>query len=89
MTKENEQLNESISFEDSFNRLEAILEKINSGATTLEESLTLYEEADALMISCNKKLLEAEAKVEMLIKNRAGELQLGPDNKPLSGDFFK
>jgi exodeoxyribonuclease VII small subunit len=89
MTTENQQLNESISFEDSFNRLEAILEKINSGATTLEESLTLYEEADALMISCNKKLSEAEAKVEMLIKNRTGELQLGPDNKPLSGDFFK
>lgn len=89
MTKNKSDTTQSLSFEAAFIRLEAILEKINSGATTLEESLALYEEADKLMISCNKKLCEAEAKVEMLIKNRNGELQLGPDNKPLSGDFVK
>jgi exodeoxyribonuclease VII small subunit len=77
------------SFEEAFKRLEEILEKINSGATTLEESLELYEEADKLMIECSKKLSEAEAKVEMLIKNRTGELQLGQDNKPLTQDFPK
>jgi exodeoxyribonuclease VII small subunit len=89
MTKDKSNSTDPLSFEAAFNRLEAILEKINSGVTTLEESLALYEEADKLMISCNKKLSEAEAKVEMLIKNRTGELQLGPDNKPLSGDFVK
>lgn len=89
MTKEDTNKEEVLSFESAFQRLENILEKINSQATTLEESLALYEEADKLMINCNKKLTEAEAKVEMLIKNRAGELALGSDGKPLCGEFQK
>lgn len=71
-----------VSFEKAFERLEHILETLNSGHPTLEESLKLYEEADKLIISSHKKLLEAEKKIEVLMKNRAGELQLGPDNKP-------
>lgn len=70
------------SFEKAFERLEHILESLNSGRPTLEESLTLYEEADKLIISCHKKLSDAEKKIEVLMKNRAGELQLGADNKP-------
>ncbi|MDR3624906.1 MAG: exodeoxyribonuclease VII small subunit [Chlamydiales bacterium] len=76
-----------LSFEESFVRLEKILESINSGALSLEDSLTLYEEADALIIACNKKLSEAERKVEILIKNRQGELALGADQKPLTQEF--
>ncbi|MBS0634353.1 MAG: exodeoxyribonuclease VII small subunit [Verrucomicrobia bacterium] len=69
-------------FEKAFERLEHILEGLNKGQTTLEESLSLYEEADKLILSCNKKLADAEKKIEILTKNRAGELQLGADNKP-------
>lgn len=71
------------SFEKAFERLEHILEGLNTGQASLEESLALYEEADTLIISCYKKLSDAEKKIEVLMKNRAGELQLGPDNKPL------
>lgn len=71
-----------ISFEKAFERLEEILEKLNSGHPSLEESLKLYEEADQLVIMSHKKLLEAEKKIEVLMKNRAGELQLNSDNKP-------
>lgn len=78
---------EELSFEDSFTRLEEILEKINSGKSSLEESLTLYEEADKLIVTCNKKLSDAEQKVEMLIKGRQGELTMNPDGKPLTQDF--
>lgn len=70
------------SFEEAFQRLEQILETLNAGRTTLEESLVLYQEADALIISSHRKLVDAEKKVDVLMKNRAGELQLGPDNKP-------
>jgi exodeoxyribonuclease VII small subunit len=76
-----------ISFETAFHRLEEILEKMNSGTSSLDESLLLYEEADKLISSCSKRLTDAERKIETLIKNRSGELIIGPDQKPIMQDF--
>lgn len=75
------------SFEVAFHRLEEILEKMNSGALSLEDSLKLYEEADQLITLCTKKLNDAERKIETLIKNRNGELALGSDQKPITQNF--
>lgn len=75
-------------FEKSFNRLEAILEKMNSNTLSLDDSLTMYEEADSLINFCSKRLVDAESKIEQLIKNRStGELIIGNDQKPLTQDF--
>lgn len=79
--------NQNPSFEAAFLRLEEILEKMNSGTISLDESLSLYEEADKLILNCNKKLNDAERKIETLIKNRQGELTLGTDQKPITQDF--
>jgi exodeoxyribonuclease VII small subunit len=76
-----------LSFEAAYARLEEILEKMNSGKVSLEESLKLYEEADALIAWSNKRLSEAEKKIELLIKNREGELVLAPDGKPEKQEF--
>lgn len=76
-----------LSFEAAFARLEEILEKMNSGTIPLDESLKLYEEADQLIAICQKRLNEAERKVEVLIKNRNGELTIGSDEKPMVQDF--
>lgn len=76
-----------LSFEEAFARLEQILEKMNSAAIGLDESLKLYEEADSLIGACNKRLVDAEKKIEILIKNRNGELSLGSDQKPLTQEF--
>jgi exodeoxyribonuclease VII small subunit len=76
-----------MSFESSFARLEEILERMNSGSVSLDESLRLYEEADKLITLCAKRLNEAERKIEILIKNRSGEVALGNDKKPLTQDF--
>jgi len=76
-----------IPFEQAFARLEEILEKMNSGALSLDESLKLYEEADKLIALCTKRLGDAERKIEVLIKNRSGDLTLGPDQKPLTQNF--
>lgn len=76
---------DELSFEKAFERLEKILDMLNSSHPSLEEALKLYEEADRLIIQCHKKLVFAEKKVETLIKNRQGELQLtqdGNDTKP-------
>lgn len=75
------------SFESSLQRLEQILEKMNSGSVQLDESLKLYEEADKLISLCNHKLVSAEQKIEILMKNRAGELSLGEGGKPIKEPF--
>lgn len=79
--------NEDLSFEKAFSRLEEILEKMNSGHVGLDESLALYEEADKLINSCNKRLSSAERQIETLVKNRQGDLALNADQKPITQDF--
>lgn len=80
-------MEETVDFEKSFTRLEAILEKMNSGKATLDESLHLYEEADGLIMGCAKKLGAAEKKIEMLIKRRGGELEVDKEGKPMTQAF--
>lgn len=75
------------SFEEAIKRLEEILEKMNSGQASLDESIKLFEEADNLINSCNKRLNEAERKIEVLVKNRNNELTLGNDQKPTTQEF--
>ncbi len=71
-----------MNFEHSFKRLETILEKMNSGTITLDESLKLYTEADRLINECMQKLNDAEKTIEVLIKNRSGELVINAEGKP-------
>ena len=78
---------ENYSFEESYDELEKILEKLNSGETPLEESLKLYEKAETLIENCNKKLTSAEQKIQTLIKNREGKIET-EDNNPKMKDFI-
>lgn len=74
-------------FEEAYSRLEEILEKMNSGKASLDDSLKLYEEADKLIVTCQKKLTEAEKKIEMMIKNRNGEVVLDETGNPTLQTF--
>ena len=56
-------------YEKAFERLEKILEMMNSGKVPLEDSLKLYEEAEGLIRSCTTSLNTAEQKIEQLIKH--------------------
>ena len=78
---------ENHSFEKAFLQLESILESINEGKLELDEALKLYEEADGLILSCNRQLQAAEKKVEMLIKNRNKELTLDDNGSPRTEAF--
>ncbi|MEI6242992.1 MAG: exodeoxyribonuclease VII small subunit [Chlamydiota bacterium] len=78
---------ESPSFEKAFLRLEKILEQMNEGQVSLEESLKLFEEANTLIIECDKFLTSAQGKIEILIKNRSGALSLDKEKKPMTEPF--
>ena len=75
------------SFEEAYARLEQILEKMNVGNVSLDNSLKLYEEADVLIAACQKRLTEAERKIEVLLKNRSGELVLDEKGIPATQPF--
>ncbi|MBP7073896.1 MAG: exodeoxyribonuclease VII small subunit [Rhabdochlamydiaceae bacterium] len=75
-------------FEEAYQRLEEILQAMNSGKVALDDSLKLYEEADKLIVTCQKKLTEAEKKIEILVKNRAGELATDEAGEPLKESFL-
>ena len=67
-------------FEESLKKLETIVDQLEKGDLSLEESLKLFEEGVALSANCKKELDEAEGKVQMLIKQRDGSLKAEPFN---------
>jgi len=77
----------SLTFEAAYARLEEILEKMNSSALPLEESIILYEEADSLMKTCQLRLSDAEKRIEVIVKGKSGEISLTSDQKPMLQEF--
>jgi exodeoxyribonuclease VII small subunit len=59
---------EEVKFEDALARLEEIVQSLESGNLSLEESLALYEEGMRLSSICSKKLSEAELRIQVLTK---------------------
>ena len=65
-------------FEEAMERLENIVESLEKGDLSLEESLKIFEEGMKLVSFCSGKLDEAEQKVTMLIKDRNGKYSRQP-----------
>ncbi len=68
-------------FEAALNELEALVEKLEQGDQTLEESLKGFERGVELTRNCQAALQDAEQRVEQLIeKNGVEQLTLfNPD----------
>lgn len=64
-------------FEQSLSQLEALVNDMERGEMTLEESLQAFETGIRLTRECQTLLTEAEQKVQMLIEEQ-GELQVVP-----------
>ncbi len=63
-----------LSFEDALKRLEAIVQRLESGEATLDESIELYAEGDRLRAQCEARLASAQARIE--------KITLGADGRP-------
>jgi exodeoxyribonuclease VII small subunit len=65
-------------FEEALSRLEAVVNRLESGELPLEESLRLFEEGVHLTQVCTRRLEEAERRITILLKNDRGEAVEAP-----------
>lgn len=66
-----------MNFEEALLELEGIVEKLETGQLSLDESLQLFEKGIKLVKVCDKKLKSADLKVGKLIEEN-GELRSEP-----------
>ena len=64
---------EEMKFEDRMKRLEAIVDRLESGEADMDESIALYEEGLALSKALKKQLTEFEKKIEDINKENEDE----------------
>jgi exodeoxyribonuclease VII small subunit len=55
-------------FEQKLTALEAVVEKLERGDLSLDESVRLFEEGVKLSDACKKELETAEGKIQMLVE---------------------
>jgi len=60
-------------FEGAMDRLEAIVEQMESGRMMLEELIVRYEEGMKLVKICQERLASAEQRIEVITRNGAGK----------------
>ena len=60
-------------FEQAMERLEAIVDQMESGKLPLEELIVRYEEGMGLVRICQDRLASAEQKIEIIARNSAGK----------------
>jgi len=66
-------------FEDALQELEQLVERMEQGQMTLEDSLKAFERGVQLTRTCQSALREAEQKVQVLLEEN-GEATLKPFN---------
>lgn len=62
-------------FEDKLKSLEQVVEKLERGDLTLEESVNLFEEGIKLSDDCKKELEVAEGKIQILVERNNGAVK--------------
>ncbi len=72
-----------MNFEESLARLEEITEKLESQDISLEDSLKMFEEGIRLSKFCEKKLTEAEQKLEIIKSEEIEEFSNGSTDEEL------
>jgi exodeoxyribonuclease VII small subunit len=69
------------SFEKSLGELESLVEKMEQGDLTLEESLQHFERGVQLTRACQQALKEAEQKIEILLQENDQETSVPFDSE--------
>jgi exodeoxyribonuclease VII small subunit len=75
-----------MSFEEKLQELENIVEKLEAGQLSLDESLSIFENGIKLVKDCNNMLKNARQKVEKLIEEND---ELGMEQFELQGESMQ
>ena len=75
-----------LNFETAMDRLEKIVEQMESGQLQLEDLIVRYEEGMNLVKVCQDRLASAEQKIEIIARNSAGkavvkDFETSPDTR--------
>ncbi|MDQ6810043.1 MAG: exodeoxyribonuclease VII small subunit [Verrucomicrobiota bacterium] len=65
--------NDAPNFEQAMDRLEKIVDEMESGTMMLEELIVRYEEGMKLVGVCQERLASAEKRIEIITRNHAGK----------------
>ena len=69
----------TLSYEEAFEELQAVVDELETGNLPLDESLALFERGQALSSRCSVLLEQAQL--------RLTELTMDADGEPIEGDF--
>ena len=74
------------SFEEQLAQLETVVERLERGELSLDESVRLFEEGVKLSNACKKELEAAEGRIQVLVEPegkrvRVAELELAEDGE--------
>ena len=78
MSSPAKKLTPELNFEAAMDRLEAIVEQMESGKMQLEELIVRYEEGMKLVKTCQERLASAEQRIEIITRNHAGKPVVQP-----------
>jgi len=76
-------------FEEQLTALERVVEQLERGELTLEESVKLFEEGVRLSKACKQELDAAEGRIEVLVEQGNGKMraaQLAVDEEEASDE---
>jgi exodeoxyribonuclease VII small subunit len=65
-------------FENAFQKLESIVQRLESEELPLDESLRLFEEGIGLSRFCHQRLEEVEKKIELILADAKGQPKTEP-----------
>jgi exodeoxyribonuclease VII small subunit len=71
-------LPKKMNFEKGLSRLEEIVEQLEGGDLSLDQSLKIFQEGIELFRFCTQKLNDAQKKVEKLVELSDGKFKLEP-----------
>jgi exodeoxyribonuclease VII small subunit len=63
-------------FEQQLTALEAVVEKLERGDLSLDESVRLFEEGVTLSNACKKELEAAEGRIQVLVEQGSGGVKV-------------
>jgi len=62
-------------FEEQLTQLESVVEKLERGDLSLDESVRLFEDGMKLSDACKKELEQAEGRIQVLVEGKGGKMQ--------------